>query len=187
MYWGWSRGHTFLGERHSISQIPGKWGMKMENTLAVNRSGASKQSFTSTCCLRWTSIAIWSLPIPYWSQEQKLSDCFKYWYKSRPLQGQQCPRSDSLISQWLPHTTARDLRQTICQSFVKTHARRLFHTVLLVLNNSASNSSEGKMKKIYITLTLTLPLPHFLGPGTFALNSHTYNLIFQKVLDQPLV
>ena len=46
----WSRGHTFLGERHSISQIPWKWGMKMENTLAVNRLGTSKQSFTSTCC-----------------------------------------------------------------------------------------------------------------------------------------
>lgn len=58
--------------------------------------------------------------------------------------------------------------------------------------NSTSNSSEIQMKKSTysdITLTLTLPPSHFshsFGPGTFALNSHTYKPLFEKVVDPPL-
>ena len=44
--------------------------------------------------------------------------------------------------------------------------------------------SEIKMKKIYIFITL--PLPHSFGPGMFALNSHSYNPLFEKILDPPL-
>ena len=29
------------------------------------------------------------------------------------------------------------------------------------------------------------PPPPFLGCGTFALNSHTYNPLFEKILDPP--
>ena len=31
-----------------------------------------------------------------------------------------------------------------------------------------------------------LPLPLFFGPGTFAMNSHSYNPLFKKILDPPL-
>ena len=48
------------------------------------------------------------------------------------------------------------------------------------------------MKKIYIfkhnpnpNLNLS-PFPHSFGPGTFALNSHTYKPLFEKILDPPL-
>ena len=43
------------------------------------------------------------------------------------------------------------------------------------------------MTKIYIFKHYPpLSLPHSFGPGTFALNSHTYNPLFEKILDQPL-
>ena len=44
------------------------------------------------------------------------------------------------------------------------------------------------MSKIYLFKHYppTPPSP-FLGPGTFALNSHTYNLLFEKILDPPLI
>ena len=43
------------------------------------------------------------------------------------------------------------------------------------------------MPKIYVFKHYppTLP-PPFLGPGTFALNSHTYNPLFEIILDPPL-
>ena len=31
------------------------------------------------------------------------------------------------------------------------------------------------------------PLPHSFGPGTFALNSRTFNPLFEKILDPPLL
>ena len=40
---------------------------------------------------------------------------------------------------------------------------------------------------MYSNITLQLPLPHFLGSRTFALNSRTYNPLFEKMLDPPLV
>ena len=52
--------------------------------------------------------------------------------------------------------------------------------------NNTSNSSEIQNKKSTysdVTLTLTLSPPylsHSFGPGTFALNSHTYNPLFKK-------
>ena len=49
-----------------------------------------------------TSIAFWSFAAPYRSQAQKLSDRFPWWNESRPALGQQCLKSDSLISQWAP-------------------------------------------------------------------------------------
>ena len=44
------------------------------------------------------------------------------------------------------------------------------------------------MSKIYVFKHYppTPPAP-FLGPGMFALNSHTYNSLFEKILDPPLV
>ena len=40
------------------------------------------------------------------------------------------------------------------------------------------------MTKIYIFKHYPpLSLPHSFGPGTFALNSHTYNPLFEKILD----
>ena len=46
------------------------------------------------------------------------------------------------------------------------------------------------MKKIYIFKhnpnPNALPLPHSFAPGTFAMNSHSYNPLFQKILDAPL-
>ena len=49
-------------------------------------------------------------------------------------------------------------------------------------------TSEIKIKKIYIfkhnpNPNATPPLPHSFGPGIFALNSHTYNRLFEKILD----
>ena len=41
------------------------------------------------------------------------------------------------------------------------------------------------MKEIYIYKHYP-PLPHSFGPGTFALKSHTYNPLFEKILDPPL-
>ena len=43
------------------------------------------------------------------------------------------------------------------------------------------------MSKIYVFKHCppTPPSP-FLGPRTFALNSHTYNPLFEKILDPPL-
>ena len=61
--------------------------------------------------------------------------------------------------------------------------------------NSTSDSSEIQMKKSTYSddnrLTLTLPptpphLSHSFGPGTFALSSHTYNPLFEKIPDPPL-
>ena len=50
--------------------------------------------------LSQTSIVFCSLPAPYWSQAQKLSDRFHWWNESRPALGPwQCLKSDSLISQ----------------------------------------------------------------------------------------
>ena len=44
------------------------------------------------------------------------------------------------------------------------------------------------MSKIYIFKHFPpTPLPHSPGPGTFALNSHTYNPLFEKILDPPLI
>ena len=47
------------------------------------------------------------------------------------------------------------------------------------------------MKKIYIfkhnpNPNAPPPLPHSFGPGMFALNSHSYNPLFEKILDPPL-
>ena len=59
--------------------------------------------------------------------------------------------------------------------------------------NNTSNSFEIQNKKSTysdVTLTLTLPPPylfHSFGPGTFALNSHTYNPVFEKILDPTLI
>ena len=44
------------------------------------------------------------------------------------------------------------------------------------------------MKKIYIfkhnpNPNAPPPLPHSFGPGMFALNSHTYNCLFEKILN----
>ena len=41
------------------------------------------------------------------------------------------------------------------------------------------------MKKIYIFKHYP-PLPHSFGPGTFALKSHTYKPLFEKMVDPPL-
>ena len=44
------------------------------------------------------------------------------------------------------------------------------------------------MSKIYLFKHYPpTPPPPFLGPGTFALNSHTYNPLFEKILDPPLI
>ena len=61
--------------------------------------------------------------------------------------------------------------------------------------NSTSNSSEIQNKtEIYIfrrnpnsNRSPTRHLFHSFGPGTFALNSHTYNPLFGKILDPPLI
>ena len=44
------------------------------------------------------------------------------------------------------------------------------------------------MKKIYIFKhpLPSPPLPHSFGSGTFALNSHTYNPLFEEIVDPPL-
>ena len=65
-------------------------------------------------------------------------------------------------------------------------------TVLLVLNNSVSNLTNlylwnQNIENLRIqTLPSNSPLPHSFGPGMFALNSHTYNPLFEKILDPPL-
>ena len=64
-------------------------------------------------------------------------------------------------------------------------------TVLLVLNIVSHiwqiYTSEIKMKKIYISKHYPpFLLPHSFGPGMFALNSHTYNPLFDEILDQSL-
>ena len=59
--------------------------------------------------LSQTSIVFWSLPTPYRSQAQRLSDHFHGWNESRPL-GQQRLKGDSLISHWSPCTAPRDSR-----------------------------------------------------------------------------
>ena len=41
------------------------------------------------------------------------------------------------------------------------------------------------MKKIYIFKHYP-PLPHSVGTGTFAFKSHTYNPLFEKIVDPPL-
>ena len=44
------------------------------------------------------------------------------------------------------------------------------------------------MSKIYIFKHYLPPLlPHSVGPGTFALNSNTYNPLFEKILDPPII
>ena len=44
------------------------------------------------------------------------------------------------------------------------------------------------MSKIYVFKHYPpTPTPPFLGPGTFALNSRTYNPLFEKILEPPLV
>ena len=44
------------------------------------------------------------------------------------------------------------------------------------------------MSKIYVfKYYAPTPPPPFLGPGTFALNSRTYNPLFEKILDPLLV
>ena len=66
-------------------------------------------------------------------------------------------------------------------------------TVLLVLNNSVSNLTNlylwnQNIENLRIqTLPSNSPLPHSFGPGMFALNSHTYNPLFKKILDPLLV
>ena len=68
--------------------------------------GSSQITLFAMKMLSQTSIAFWSLPSPYWSQAQKLSNFFFYWWnESRHSLGQQW--SDSLISQWLPCTIPR--------------------------------------------------------------------------------
>ena len=65
-------------------------------------------------------------------------------------------------------------------------------TVLLVLNNSVSNLTNlylwnQNVENLRIqTLPSNSPLPHSFGPGVFALNSHTYNPLFEKILYPPL-
>ena len=62
-------------------------------------------------------------------------------------------------------------------------------TVLLVPNNSVSNLTNlylwnQNVENLRIqTLPSNSPLPHSFGPGMFALNSHTYNPLFKKILD----
>ena len=41
------------------------------------------------------------------------------------------------------------------------------------------------MKKIYIFKHYTPPPPHFIGPGTFDLNFHACNPLFEKIVDPP--
>ena len=48
-------------------------------------------------------------------------------------------------------------------------------------------TSSIKMPKIYVFKHYPpTPPPPFPGPGTFALNSHTYNTLFEIILDPPL-
>ena len=74
----------------------------------------------------------------------------------------------------------------------------ILHSVLLPLLIVPQIPLKSKWRKsTYSNITLTLsqnqpspfppsPLPHFLGFGTFALNSQNYNPLFGKILDPPL-
>ena len=62
-----------------------------------------------------------------------------------------------------------------------------------MLNNSVSKLTNlylfnQNVENLYIQiLPSNSPLPHSIGPGTFALISHTYNPLFEKILDPPLI
>ena len=87
------------------------------------------------------------------------------------------------------HVLLRVIRGSLNKCVKKETNNYRCCTVVLVLNNSVSNLTNlylwnQNVENLRIqTLPSNSPLPHSFGPGMFALNSHTYNPLFKKILD----